>query len=58
MADYAEMYKHLFRSVIKAIEILQVAQQETEEIYLSAEKPNITLILPEQIADNNDDDQL
>ena len=38
MPDYAEMYRVLFRAQTKAIELLQKAQQETEEMYISAEE--------------------
>ncbi len=41
MPDYAAMYKKLFRSQTQAIEILQKAQQDSEEIYLSAPAPDI-----------------
>jgi len=47
MADYAEMYKVLLRSVTQAIDILQKAQQTTEEIYISADDPIIKIILPD-----------
>lgn len=36
MADYAELYRRLFRATTKAIDLLQRAQQETEELYISA----------------------
>lgn len=36
MADYAELYRRLFRATAKAIDLLQRAQQETEELYISA----------------------
>ncbi|MDR1630198.1 MAG: hypothetical protein LBS36_08320 [Oscillospiraceae bacterium] len=41
MADYKEMYKKMFVSVSQAIELLQKAQQEAEELYLktAAEEP-------------------
>lgn len=44
MLDYKEMYQFLFRSQTKAIEILQEAQKFTEEMYISAEEPKITLL--------------
>ncbi len=37
MPDYKEMYLTLFRDTAKAISILQLAQQKTEEIYISDE---------------------
>jgi len=43
MPDYAAMYKTLFNSQSKAIEILQKAQQTTEEMYISAPDPDIRL---------------
>lgn len=45
MADYQEMYGRLFRAITKSIEILQQVQQETEELYLSAEE-NIVQVFP------------
>ena len=35
MADHAKMYAYLFGEVTKIIELLQTAQQETEEMYIS-----------------------
>ena len=49
MPDYAQMYAHLFRATTKAIELLQAAQQETEELYLSADKPLIQLVPLDEI---------
>ena len=37
MPDYEAMHKRLFRSVTDVINILQEAQQDAEEIFLSAE---------------------
>ena len=57
MADYAKMYKELFRAVTRAIDILQKAQQDAEEIYISADE-SITEILPlKGGSEKNDDDQ-
>ena len=36
MPDYAAMYKRLFNSQTQAIELLQKAQIDTEEMYVSA----------------------
>lgn len=36
MPDYQQLYLHLFRAVTRAIDILLKAQQECEELYLSA----------------------
>jgi len=44
MLDYAEMYKRLFQSQTLAIQILQKAQQDTEEMYLSAEPSEIKVL--------------
>lgn len=44
MPDYKEMYFKLFRATTKAIDILEVAQQECEELFLSPEEPNLTVL--------------
>ncbi|MGI5986317.1 MAG: hypothetical protein GXY01_05145 [Clostridiales bacterium] len=44
MANYKEMYENLFRSMTKAISIMQQAQQETEEMYITAEGCNIRVL--------------
>jgi len=44
MADYQKMYTTLFRAVTEAITLLQSAQCETEELYISANEPDIVLI--------------
>jgi len=44
MPDYAEMYRILFQSQSKAIEVLQKAQQATEEMYISAPEPDIRIL--------------
>lgn len=38
MTDYKSMYYALFNRVSKAIEDLQKIQQETEEMYMSADE--------------------
>ncbi len=35
MPDYKEMYLMLFRETTKAISMLQLAQQQAEEMYIS-----------------------
>ena len=55
MPDYAQMYVHLFRATTKAIELLQAAQQETEELYLAADKPPIQLVLLDEIRAENEE---
>ena len=54
MPDYGAMYRHLFNTQTDIIKILQRAHQETEEMYMSAPDPEITLIGPEQPAENQD----
>ena len=39
MPDYKEMYLQLFNSVTDAIELLQKAQQDAEESYISQGEP-------------------
>ena len=46
MPDYKAMYIKLFQSQTKAIQLLQSAQQETEDMYIEAEPPEIRLISP------------
>ena len=38
--NYQEMYFKLFRAVTKAIDLLQAAQIDCEELYLAAEEPS------------------
>ena len=56
MPDYKEMYAKLFRSQTKAINILQEAQKETEDMYIEEEPPSIVL-LPTEQADTEDTDK-
>ena len=44
MPDYQEMYLKLFRATEKAINTLIEAQRECEEMYLSAEDTEITML--------------
>lgn len=44
MPDYAAMYKTLFNSQTQAIELLQTAQQTTEEMYVSATEPDLLVL--------------
>ena len=44
MPDYKELYRILFRSQSNAILILQEAQKQTEELYISAEEPELILM--------------
>lgn len=56
MADYPKMYTTLFQAVTRAITILQEAQQETEEIYISSPETVIS-ITGELYIDENEDDK-
>lgn len=44
MPDYAKMYRRLLIAQAKAIEILQEAQQDTEDMYISSPRDNITVL--------------
>lgn len=44
MPDYQAMYAILFRKITTVIEELQNAQRQTEEMYLSAEPPDIRVL--------------
>ena len=46
MPDYKEMYLHLMRETEKAARILIKAQQDCEELYLSAPEPELTVLGP------------
>ena len=51
MPDYAAMYRRLFHSQTQVIEILKKAQQDTEEMHMSAPDPVIWVL------DKTDDDE-
>lgn len=58
MPDYATMYRRLFQSQTKAIDLLQRAQQETEEMYISAPEPELFILREqEDSADANDSEE-
>jgi len=57
MPDYAAMYKRLFRSQTEAIAILQKAQQDTEEMYISSPEPDIRVLEPKKPEDGTPDDE-
>ena len=48
MPDYAKLYRHLFNAQTDAVNILQKAQREAEEMYLSAPDPEIRLLRPDE----------
>ena len=51
MPDYKEMYLHLMRETEKACRILIKAQQDCEEMYLSAPEPELTVLEPAPVGD-------
>lgn len=44
MPDYQAMYAVLFRKITTVIEELQGVQQQTEEMYISSEPPDIRVL--------------
>ena len=48
MANYKEMYLKMMRASEEALRILIQAQQECEEMYLSAPEPEIIIIPKEE----------
>ena len=44
MADYQKLYYELFHAMTDAIAILQKAQQDAEELYISAEEPELQVV--------------
>ena len=44
MPDYKGMYLYLMRETEKAVRILVKAQQDCEELYLSALEPELTVL--------------
>lgn len=53
MPDYQQMYLTMVRAAEKALNILIEAQQECEEIYLSGEETEITLLPVQGNMDND-----
>lgn len=51
MADYATMYRKLFNAQTDAIQILQTAQQQTEEIYADSPEPDLKMFESENPVD-------
>ena len=54
MPDFREMYFSLFREMSKAITILQEAQQQTENMYISDDSANQLFVVD---PDKHDKDQ-
>ena len=53
MPDYKEMHLKLLRASEKAVNLLIAAQQECEEMYLSAPEPELKIVeLPERGDEN------
>lgn len=48
MPDYKEMYLTLLRTQNKVIDILQETHRLTEEMYVSAKEPELTLLRPSE----------
>jgi len=48
MANYKEMYIQLFQAMTNAIDLLQKAQSQVEEIYLSSDEHHIHLFTNQQ----------
>lgn len=46
MADYQQMYLALFRKVTNIIELLQEAQIEAEEFFLTSEETELQILPP------------
>lgn len=44
MIDYKGMYIELFNAITDAINILQKAQQETEELFITSEESKVILL--------------
>ena len=51
MADHAKMYRHMFNATTDAISLLQKAQQEAEEMFVSAPPPDVRVLRPGETAD-------
>jgi len=45
LPDYKEMYRILFRETTEAIYVLQKAQQQTEEMYMTADTANRFIVM-------------
>ena len=43
MVDDQKMYQRLFQETVKAIRILEKAQQECEELYMISSEPELTV---------------
>ena len=57
MPDYKNMYKNLFNAVTEAIEILQQAQIDAEEMYIDSSEIDETKLSKFKILDNTPGDK-
>lgn len=57
MPDYAKMYRKLFNAQTDVINILQAAQQETEQMYIDAPEPVVTVLETKQKGGEKNDEQ-
>ncbi|MBQ4100326.1 MAG: hypothetical protein IJC83_02130 [Oscillospiraceae bacterium] len=53
MADYKKMYSVLFNAITTSIDILQKAQAETEEMFISADDTPVSISVVSEIAKQN-----
>ncbi|MDD4511347.1 MAG: hypothetical protein PHY23_10645 [Oscillospiraceae bacterium] len=56
MPDYQTMYRRLFNAQSDAIALLQQAQRDTEEMYMSAPEPDIRVLKPKEPEDSPSDE--
>ena len=54
MPDYKTMYKELFKAVTEAIDILQKAQIECEEIYINSSENDDNKIMQLKVLNGKD----
>ena len=54
MPDYKTMYKELFKAVTEAIDILQKAQIECEDIYINSSENNDNKIMQLKVLNSKD----
>jgi len=54
MPDYKEIYLKLFRASEKAVNLLIAAQQECEEMYLSAAEPELKIVELQERGDDKE----
>jgi len=54
MPDYKEMYLTLFRAMTKANDILQEAQQKTEQMYIDDTENKLILLQPSKVKEDEE----